>query len=137
MSLCTQHFYGRHNVSRKSVNHLSVLMHDVISLPDGTSYGNNNYQLGTSVRTNMTTCNISRTKYVMSIGISHIFRSKYCFFSIRTRGLSCAMRSLVSICALREILNSKETIYTYKKAIGKITREILYKIVSKVFVLQC
>ena len=72
-------------------------------------------------------------KYVMSIDISNIFRSKYCFFSIPTRGLSCAMRSLVSICALREILNSKETIYTYKKAsvMGKFTREILYKIVSK------
>ena len=47
----------------------------------------------------MTTCNISRTKFVMSIDISHIFRSKYCFFSILTRCLSCVMRSFVSICA--------------------------------------
>ena len=77
----------------------------------------------------MPTFNISRTKYVKSIDISHIFRSKYCFFSIRTRGLSCVMRSLVSICAWCEILNWKETIYTYKKAsvMGKFTREISYK----------
>ena len=35
-SLCTQRCYGRHNVSRKSVNKfgLQILLHGVISLPD-------------------------------------------------------------------------------------------------------
>ena len=44
ISSCTQSCYGRHNVSRKSVNHyysgLSILLHGVISLPDATSYDN-------------------------------------------------------------------------------------------------
>ena len=44
-------------------------------------------------------CNIPRTKYIISIEIFDIFRSIYCFFSIRTRSLCCVMRSLVSICA--------------------------------------
>ena len=42
LSLCTQHCYGRHNVSRKSINHQwfidFILLHGVISLPDATSY---------------------------------------------------------------------------------------------------
>ena len=38
LSLCAQNCYGRHNVSCKSINHLSILMHNVISLPDATSY---------------------------------------------------------------------------------------------------
>ena len=37
LSLCMQHCYGRHNISRKSINH-SILLHGVISLPDATSY---------------------------------------------------------------------------------------------------
>ena len=32
--LCTQRYYGRHNVSRKSI----FLLHGVISLPDTTSF---------------------------------------------------------------------------------------------------
>ena len=40
LSLCTQRCYGRHDVSRKSINHLSILSHCVISLPDATSYDN-------------------------------------------------------------------------------------------------
>ena len=40
LSLWSQHYYGRHNVSRKSINTsgLSILLHGVISLPDTTSY---------------------------------------------------------------------------------------------------
>ena len=40
LSLCTQRSYGRHNFSRKSVDHfcLSNLLHGVISLPARTSY---------------------------------------------------------------------------------------------------
>ena len=40
LSLCTHRCYGRHNVSRKSVNNcgLSILLHGVFSLPDPTSY---------------------------------------------------------------------------------------------------
>ena len=37
LSLCMERCYGRHNVSRKSIN-LSILLHDVISLPEATSY---------------------------------------------------------------------------------------------------
>ena len=40
LPLCTQRCYGRHNVSRKSINHysvLSILLHGVISLPVATS----------------------------------------------------------------------------------------------------
>ena len=42
-SLCAQRCHGRHNVSRKSINHysgLSILLHGVISLPDAISYDN-------------------------------------------------------------------------------------------------
>ena len=41
LPLCTQRCYGRHNVSRKSINHtsgLSILLHGVILLHDATSY---------------------------------------------------------------------------------------------------
>ena len=40
LSLCTQRCYGRHNVSRKSINDsgLHILLHGVISLPNATSY---------------------------------------------------------------------------------------------------
>ena len=40
LSLCTQRYYGRHNVSRKSIttSGLSSLLHGVISLPDAMSY---------------------------------------------------------------------------------------------------
>ena len=40
LSLCTQRCYGRHNVSRKSINHkwFIDLLHGVISLPDATTY---------------------------------------------------------------------------------------------------
>ena len=40
LSLCTQRCYGRHNVSRESINTsgFSILLHGVISLPDATSY---------------------------------------------------------------------------------------------------
>ena len=40
LSLCKQHCYGRHNVSRKSINHsgLQIILHGVILLPDPTSY---------------------------------------------------------------------------------------------------
>ena len=40
LSSCTQRCYGRHNVSRKFVNHyrLSILLHGFISLQDATSY---------------------------------------------------------------------------------------------------
>ena len=38
LSLYTQRCYRRHNVSRKSINHLSILLHGVILLPDATSY---------------------------------------------------------------------------------------------------
>ena len=38
LSLCTQHCYGCHNVSRKSTSGLWILMHGVNSLPDATSY---------------------------------------------------------------------------------------------------
>ena len=36
LSLCTQHCYGRHNISRKSV--FKILLQGIISLPDATSY---------------------------------------------------------------------------------------------------
>ena len=39
LSLCWQRCYGRHIVSRKSVNQ-SIILHGVISLPDATSYDN-------------------------------------------------------------------------------------------------
>ena len=80
------------------------------------------------------TCNIPRTKYINSIEISDIFRSKYCFFSIRTRGLCCVMRSLVAICAYSANLNLIEIIYNYKKAsvMGKFTGELLHRLESKV-----
>ena len=40
LSLCMQHCYGRHDVSRKSIttSGLSILLHGVISLTDETSY---------------------------------------------------------------------------------------------------
>ena len=43
LSLCTQRFYGRHKVSRKSVNHqwFIELLHGVLLLPDATSYDKN------------------------------------------------------------------------------------------------
>ena len=79
------------------------------------------------------TCNIPRTKYINSIELSDIFQSKYCFFSIRTRGLCCVMRSLVSICAYRANPNLIEIIYVYKKAsvMEKFTGELLHRIESK------
>ena len=43
LPLCTQRCYGRHKVSCKSINHLSILLHGVISLPDATSYDKNCY----------------------------------------------------------------------------------------------
>ena len=75
----------------------------------------------------------------MSIDISHIFRSKYCFFSIRIGGLFLGYaQSRINLRIARNF-EFEKTIYTYKKAsvMGKFTREILYKIVSKVLVLQC
>ena len=43
LSLCMQRYYGRHNVSRKS------LLHGVISLTDATSYDKNIYRLEPTV----------------------------------------------------------------------------------------
>ena len=47
LSLCTQHCYGRHNVSRTSVNHLWFI--DFIawrfSLPDAMSYDKLGYRI--------------------------------------------------------------------------------------------
>ena len=42
LSLWSQRCYGRHNVSRKSINHsgLSILLHGIISLADATSNDN-------------------------------------------------------------------------------------------------
>ena len=40
LTLCMQGCYGRHNVSRKSINHewfKEILLHGVISLPDAMS----------------------------------------------------------------------------------------------------
>ena len=41
LSLCTQHCYGCHNISPKSIttSGLSILLHGLISLPDSTSPG--------------------------------------------------------------------------------------------------
>ena len=42
LSLCMQCCYGQHNVSRKTTRGLSVLLHDVISIPYTTSHDNSN-----------------------------------------------------------------------------------------------